>query len=196
MIFVSSKTSDGNMMSLEKRKKFFKKIGVNLKNVAEIKQIHGNHIVIVDKLSDPTTEADGLITNKKGVYLMIKIADCMAISFYDPKHSAIGLTHVGFRGLENKIIKKAVKMMKQKFDTNPKDLKVNISPSIGPCHYRMDIWKEAERQLTKFGVLKDNIHNPKICTYEDKEYFSHRRAADTNVEDFRFVTILGLKNVN
>ncbi len=56
----------------------------------------------------------------------------------------------------------------------------------------MDIWKEAENQLIKTGILKENIDNPKICTYESKDYFSHRRAADQNQDDFRFVTILGL----
>lgn len=196
MIFVSSKISDGNMLSLGNRKRFFKKIGINPKKIAEVKQVHGNKVLLIDNILNPNIEADGLITNKEGLYLTLKVADCMAISFYDHKHNAIGLIHIGWKGLENKIIKRAVEIMKQNFDTNPKEVIINISPSIGPCHYRMDLWTEAEKQLKETGVLIKNIHNPKICTYENKDYFSHRRSEDTNQPEGRFVTIIGLNHVN
>lgn len=201
MIFISSKISDGNMSfdsdspteALENRKRFFKNLGINLKNVAEVKQAHGNKVIIIDKIPNPETEADGLITNKAEVYLMMKIADCMAIGFYDPKHHVIGIAHVGWQGLEKEIIKEMVENMKDNFDTNPKELFIQISPSIGPCHYRLDIWTKAEKQLISCGILKENFDNPKICTYESKEYFSHRRSEDQNLPEYRFVTILGLK---
>lgn len=192
MIFASSKVSDGNM-SLENRKRFLKKLGINFKNIAEVKQTHSNKIILVGNYPNPIMEADGLITNRKDTCLLMKTADCMAIGFLDFKHNAIGLIHAGWRGLENEIIKQALEKMKQSFDTNPKDLTVKISPSIGPCCYRMNIWQEAENQLTKSGILLENIENPKICTYESREYFSHRRSDDQNSkEDFRFVTIIGL----
>lgn len=203
MIFISSKVSDGNMSinygdsqkALANRKKFLKKSGIDPKNVAEVKQVHGNKVILIDKNIDPETEADGLITNKD-IYLMMKVADCITIGFFDLKHHAIGLIHVGFRGLENGIIKKAIESMKQNFQTRPKDLKIKISPSIGPCHYRLDLWADAEKQFICCGVLKENINNPKICTYESKKYFSHRRAKDKNLPDYRFATIIGLNNVN
>lgn len=196
MIFVSSKISDGDMKLLENRKRFFKELGINPKNVAEVKQVHGNKIIYVDTIPNPDTETDGLITNKAETYLLIKVADCIPLGLHDPKHNAIGLIHVGWQGLETGIIKNTVKEMKKHFSTNPKDLTTQFGPSIGPCHYRMDLWKETEDQLVSCGVLKKNIHNPKICTYESKDYFSHRRADDTNKKDSRFVTILGLENAN
>lgn len=201
MILVTSKTSDGNMdfrfgkhkEVLENRQKFFKKMRINSKTVAEVEQVHDNKVLVVDNILDPNTGADGLITNKAGLRLMLKLADCMAIGFYDPKHRAIGLVHAGRGGLEKGVIKNAINNLKQKFNTNPKDLKVSINPSIGPCHYRMDIWKEAENQLRKVGILPKNINNPKICTYENKDYFSHKRSENRNQPEGRFVTILGLK---
>ena len=199
MIFVSSKVSDGNMdfrfgdfkKVLKNREKFFEKIGI--KNVVEVTQVHGSNVLVASKIITPQTKADGLITYKRGLFLMIKLADCMAIGFYDPKHMAIGLAHVGSKGLGREIIKNTVLEMIKNFKTNPQDLIVKISPSIGPCHYRMDIWTEAENQLIKMGILKENINNPKICTYESLDYFSHRRSEDTNTAEERFVTILGLQ---
>lgn len=189
--------SKGNpKQALANRKKFFQKLGINPKNVAEIKQVHGNKIIVLGNIPDPNIEADGIITNRKDLYLMMKVADCMAIGLYDPKYNIIGLVHVGFRGVENGIIKKEVEAMKQNFKTDPKDLTVKINPSVGPCCYRMNLWTEAKDQLIACGVLEKNIHNPRICTYESKDYFSHRRAVDQNLKDFRFVTILGLQNAN
>ena len=199
MIFISSKVSDGNMdfrfgdaQEVSKnRKKFFKKLG--LKNVVKVKQIHGNKVIYADKPIHDQIEADGMITDNSSVYLMVKVADCIPIGLYDPKHNATGLIHLGWKGLEKSLIKSVVEGMKQKFGTNPKVLIVKFGPSIGPCHYRMDIWREAENQLVTSGVLRKNIDNPKICTYENKDYFSHRRSEDKNQPEGRFVTILGIK---
>lgn len=204
MIFISSKVSDGNMTFsredskkvLENRKKFFKRFGINHKKIAEVKQVHGNKIVIVNKISTKIAEADGLITNNPEIFLMVKAADCHQIGIYDPIHTAIALIHAGYKGLGKRIIKKAIDDLKKNFKSNPKDLIVQFGPAIGPCHYRMDLWTETENQLISLGVLKKNIYNLKICTYESKDYFSHRRSEDTNTPDYRFVTILGLKNVN
>jgi len=196
MIFVTSKTSDGNMdfrfgeykKVLENRKKFFNKLGV--KNIVEVKQIHDNNVVLIENIVDPDTAADGMVTNHN-IYLMLRIADCIPIGLYDPTHQALGLVHAGSKGLEKSIIKNVLNQMKKNFKTNPKDLIVNFGPSIGPCHYKMDLWTEAEKQLSEYGVLEKNIDNPKICTYESKDYFSHRRSQDFKTEGGRFVTILG-----
>lgn len=200
MIFISSKVSDGNMdfrfgdskEVSENRKRFFKKVGIE--SVIEVKQVHSNNIVLVTKTSDSNTMADGMITNKTNIYLMLKVADCIPIGLYDPKNHAIGLIHVGRRGLATGIIKNAIKKMVENFDSKPKDLIVQFGPSIGPCCYRLDLWKQTEDQLVNLGVLKKNIDNPRICTYHTKEYFSHRRSEDQKLPDHRFVTILGLKN--
>jgi len=52
--------------------------------------------------------------------------------------------------------------MQQKFGTNPADCTSFISPSIGPCHYEMDIWSHLEGQLRQAGV--SDVHNPRVCT--------------------------------
>lgn len=201
MIFISSKISDGNMDSrfgspkevLKNRKKFFKKLKINPKKIAEIEQVHGNKILYISNIPDPTIKADGLVTDKKDLYLMLKIADCMAISFYDPKNNCIGLAHAGVKGLSKGIIKNIINNMQENFKTNPKDLLIKISPSIGPCCYYTDIWKEAKKQLQENEILLKNINNPKICTYHSNDYFSHRKAEDFNQSDYRFISVLGIK---
>lgn len=212
IVFVTSKTSNGNMSftigdykeALQNRKKFFSSLKINLNSIIALKQRHGNKVVKVDKThsgsgsinSDDAINADGFITNQEGIYLMVKVADCHQIAFFDPKNLAISLIHAGWKSLDKGIIKNAINLMKKNFNTNPKDLIIQFGPSIGPCCYRIDLWKQAEDQLMHLGIPKKNIDNPKICTYHTNEYFSHRRADDQNLPDYRFVTILGIKNVN
>lgn len=179
--------------ALKNKKIFLKKLKINPKNIIELKQVHGNKIILVKNPSDKIPEADGMVTNTPNLFLMIKAADCHQIAFFDSKNNAVGLIHAGYKGLEKGIIKKTIKTLEINYGTKVKDLVVKFGPSIGHCHYRLDIWKDAENQLHKYGVLRENIHNPKLCTYENKDYFSHRRSIDENSEDFRFVTILGLK---
>ena len=200
MIFTSSKISDGNMSlkcdnpekALENRLKFFVKLGINPKNVLEVNQVHGNNVIIVNNISDFKKEADGLITSRADIFLMLKTADCVPIALFDPINHTLGLIHAGFKSLEKGIIKRAIDGMKRNYRSDPKNIVVQFGPSIGPCHYRLDLWTDAEKQFIKSGILKSNIFNQKICTYESKDYFSHRKSQDSYTQEGRFITILGL----
>lgn len=152
ILFATSKASDGNMdfrygdhqEVLTNRRRFLSSLGINLDSIITLRQQHGNQIVKVDKTyagrgsqSDSSAlEGDGLITNEKNIYLVIKAADCHQIALFDPKNSTIGLIHAGWKGLDMGIIKNAVKSMHDNFHTNPKDLVVELGPSIGPCCYK------------------------------------------------------------
>ena len=173
------------------RQKFLDKLNINPKDLAEVQQVHGNKVIVVDSVPNPETEADGLITNKADIYLMLKIADCLAMALFDPIQKVICLVHVGWRGLEKSIIKNAIQKLTESFKSKSQNLIVQISPSIGPCCYQVDLWKQAEDQLIKAGVLEKNIDNPRLCTYHTNTYFSHRKSEDQNLPEARFVTILG-----
>lgn len=200
MIFVHSKTSDGNMSFKygstsevsQNRISFFQKLGIKAESIVELKQIHSRKVILAEQAAKPNTQADGIITNKTGIYLMLKFGDCIPIAFYDPKHKIIGLIHASLRSLEKGIVKSVINKMKKTFHVDPVSLVVKFGPSIGPCCYKTDLWKQAEIQLVSCGILEANIDNPKICTYENKDYFSHRKAQDTKSLEARFVTILGL----
>jgi copper oxidase (laccase) domain-containing protein len=125
---------------------------------------------------------------------MVKVADCHQIALYDPKNNAIGLLHVGWRGLETGIIKKAFNSLKVNFGTDTKNIVVELGPSICPNCYSRDIWTEAENQLKDAGILEKNIYNPRICTYHSGEYYSHKKFSDGKQNnDFRFITLFGMR---
>ncbi len=212
VVFARSKIKDGNMSfvlgdpmdALSNRNKFLSSLKINPKSTVSLKQIHSKKVLIVNKHfggvgafpNKDIVEADAMITNEPNLFLIIKAADCLQIALFDPKNIAIGLIHAGRKGLSLGIIKKAIRLMNKNYQTKPSDLLVQLGPSIGPCHYPIDIWADAENQLIGCGLLKKNIENIKICTYESADYFSHRKAVDQAIADFRFATILGLNHAN
>ncbi len=161
-------------------------------------QVHGKTIErIAEQLPEEPLSCDGLITSHPGIALMVKHADCQAALFYDPVHLAIGAVHAGWRGNVLNIYRETVEQMKRQFKTHPKDLRVCISPSLGPEHaefqnYKQefpesfwqfegkqdyfDLWKVARMQLEECGVLPEHIEIAEICTYRNAEdLYSYRR---------------------
>ena len=72
--------------------------------IASMEQSHSDVSIEVDTTG--TYKADGLITNKKKLALVVKTADCMPVIITDEKK--IGIVHIGWKGLENKIFHKTI----------------------------------------------------------------------------------------
>lgn len=83
-------------------------------------------------------DVDGLITNEKGINLVIFGADCVPVFLLDTKQKAIGLAHCGWRGTANRMAERIVTRMKEVYGTNPADIVAGIGPSIGKCCFQVD----------------------------------------------------------
>jgi len=200
---------------IQNRTLFCDEVGIDLRTVTVGHLIQGTHIEVVsptqrgrgaiDRESGlPGT--DGLITNTPGISLLLLIADCAAISFFDPKRRVIGLGHGGWRGTVGGIAQKMVKEMNKAFDCHPVDIFVGVSPSIGPCCYEvredvihafheafpdqasnffiqqadgsvhLDMWTALKWQLLASGIQEDHIEFAGICTACHTDLFYSHRA--------------------
>lgn len=163
-------------------------------------QIHGDAIFRVEAIPEGDEERDGvdaLMTDKRGVGLMIQHADCQAVLLHDPAQSAIAAVHCGWRGSVIGILGKTVRMMCSSYGSRPYDITAAISPSLGPCcaefiHHRRELpaafqayqarenyfnfWEISKGQLMEAGLLPENIRIAAICTACSDDYFSYRRA--------------------
>jgi YfiH family protein len=149
-------------------------LGFASNRVALAEQTHGNGVAAVfETTGERVPMVDALVTTTKDLALVIRCADCAAVFIVDQHTPAIGLAHSGKKGTMANVVGNALTMMTQRFGTNPRDCLALISPSIGPCHYEMDIWSGIEKQLREAGVR--DIHNPRVCTacHLDR-YFSYR----------------------
>lgn len=168
------------------------------KNAAWAGSNHGKAIKRVDSTSSGLeADFDGLMTAEPGVTLMIKHADCQAALFYDPKNHVGAAVHSGWRGSVSNIYQEAIKRMQQDFGSNPSDLLVCISPSLGPedaefMHYRselpeefwhfqvrptyFDFWSISEFQLQNAGILPHHVEVARLSTCSNPyDFFSYRR---------------------
>jgi len=141
---------------------------------ATAQQVHGREVAIVDEnVRGCAPGADGLITRAARVCLGIYVADCCAVYLVDPKQRAVGLLHSGKKGTELGIVPHAIQKMRETFDTDPRDLIVQLSPCIRPPHYEIDFASIIIAQCRESGVqhVFDSCENTGTDT---QRYYSYR----------------------
>jgi len=160
--------------------------------MASLKQIH-SAVCIRAESEGLAGEGDALITNRGGLAVSIRTADCLPILLADPKQKAVAAVHAGWRGTVAKILIASIDRMRLDFGSNPRDIVAAIGPGIGECCYEVgdDVAKhfgrasagcvnlaEANRkQLMHAGVRHIDILD--LCTFCEVERFhSFRRDKD------------------
>ncbi|MBI2760760.1 MAG: peptidoglycan editing factor PgeF [Chloroflexi bacterium] len=98
--------------------------------------------VSVHRSGEPIPEAgvfpgDALITDDRGVVLVVLAADCVPILVYDAGRQVIGVAHAGWRGTAGGIAGRTVRAMQERFGCRPEDVRVALGPSIGRCCYEV-----------------------------------------------------------
>lgn len=143
---------------------------------ATVEQVHGKHVLCVDQVNDcPLGEADGLVCNLAGIMLGIYVADCGAVYLVDQRNGALGLLHSGRKGTEQNITGHAIRLMQERFGTQPEDLVVQLAPCIRPPAYEVDFAATIRNQARRAGVKPGCIHDDLTCTSSDPaRFYSYR----------------------
>lgn len=163
---------------------------------------HGKSLALIDHNSpEEVADVDGILTKTPGITLTMRHADCQIALFYDPKLHIAANVHAGWRGSVLNIFGETVRYMKEAFGSQPANLLVCITPSLGPdeaefIHYRselpeefwhfqsrptyFDFWSISEFQLQAAGILPHHIEMARLSTYTNSyDFFSHRRDKKT-----------------
>jgi YfiH family protein len=153
--------------------------------LAFMHQVHGNHVVAVDAPSAPLPDADGQVTNTRGLGIVALAADCLPIAL--AADGAVAVVHAGWRGLAGGAIAAGVRELRR---LSPRAaLHAAIGPGAGPCCYEVgpevherfgtsgrtvDLKAIARAQLEEAGA--EAVHDVGLCTMCEPElFFSHRR---------------------
>lgn len=204
-----------NEAVIKNREKFAQAIGFDPERIVEAEQVHGAKTAIVGKsdFGKAIEGVDGLLASDKGVFLLIKTADCVPILFYDPVQKVIGAAHAGWKGTLARIGSKMVKLMQTQFDCEPKDVLAGLGPSIGGCCYsvpreralgfqrfgegtvwekegkwHLDLRKAVYNDLIQAGLLPSNIEVSNLCTScQSKDFFSFRKEGENLVGEMAAV---------
>jgi YfiH family protein len=146
-------TKDDSESAVERnRSAFLHELGVGNQRwpLVTLRQVHSDIIRCVDSPPETQSVGDGLITASPGLLLAIQTADCLPIILADPKHSAVGVFHAGWRGTLKRIVEKGVGQMRLHFGSRPRDLKAVIGPGIHGCCYTVgpEVRDKFESQFT------------------------------------------------
>lgn len=186
----------------------FKKVGVKtagfIKNILDEEnlnprvysafQTHSNNsrIVFLDR-DHPFTygriflDTDSIVTDKSGVMLLIKFADCTPIVYFDEKKKILGSAHSGWRGTVSGVSKSTIENM-IRLGSEISDIKCYIGPSIGKSNYEVgrDVY-DAFSILDEKDIMSA-FKNSK--TKKDKFYL------DMKLANFLILKSLGIKEEN
>jgi len=172
-------------------------------------QVHGT--LIHDDLiyRDEKTCGDGLVSDRAGVALVIKTADCVPVTFSDGHR--IGAIHAGWRGTAAGIVSRLAEHFQ------PERLFAVIGPAISADNYEVDAdlyadWLERDSRLAAFlapapaggskrlfdlkgmvrdhllrlGVPSDRIETVPACTYASS-LPSYRRTGSPSPPLFSYI---------
>jgi len=123
--------------------------------------------------------ADGLATRTKNLALFLALADCLGAVLFDPENAALMMTHLGRHATEQHGAAASVEFMTKKFNTDPSQLRIWLSPSAGAENYPLwafDNRSQRDVNVEHFiaaGVQPENIIGEDIDVTTDPNYFSH-----------------------
>lgn len=210
----NSAETDINLRSVggaANRQRLAQTIGFDINRMVTGEQTHSLNIAVVTDadagrgsvdIDSRIPCTDALITNRRGIALMVLTADCVPVLLYDPATHSAAAIHAGWRGTANGIVGLTVKKMADEFGTKPENLMAAIGPCIGACCFEVgddvavhfsqwpdtilrrsewprphiDLVLANSIQLEQAGVPASNIESSDECTKCDPcVLFSHRR---------------------
>ncbi len=182
--------------------------------LASARQIHSSRCLYA-AAPGRVGEADALITDRPGLLLAVRTADCLPIFVADPEHRAVAAIHAGWRGLLAGILKEVLGQMAERFGAHPEALLIAIGPAIGGCCYevgpevatqfrelfperkdldgrtRLDLTEAARRQLLEAGVREQGVTAAGLCTRcLAEEFYSWRRDGPRTG---RMLSVIGIR---
>lgn len=191
----------------ENRARMLSAVGRQPGSVFDVWQIHSAEVLVAEgpRGDRPIEKADGILTDRPDVTLVMRFADCVPVLMFDPERPAIGLVHAGWKGTVHQVVSRAVRKMANAFGTRPEALFVGLGPAVAGHHYPVgpevveavkgslgphaesvlassngqvtfDLWEANRRLLADEGV--EYIEVSEICTVcHPEDWYSHRGEA-------------------
>ncbi|NLX11026.1 MAG: peptidoglycan editing factor PgeF [Chloroflexi bacterium] len=192
----------------ENHRRAYASLGLDSGRACTVWQVHSADTVVVHARVPNRrwlARADGMVTDRPGLPLTMRFADCTPILLYDPARHVIGIAHAGWRGTVLGAGVSALAAMQSAFGTRPQDVQAGIGPSIGPERYQvgeevvmavqqafgtldglirraddgsayLDLWAANRLALERAGVGQVEVAQMCTATRTD-EFFSHRAEA-------------------
>lgn len=194
---LSYRVNDDPANVLENRRRLSDALRMDLDKAAIPLQCHSDRIEVVRAPAE-YPNCDALLTNTRGLPLVVTVADCAAIVLFARVRHVLAVVHAGWRGTAKTIVAKALLRMREEFGVSVKDVVAFVSPSAGQCCYEvgpevaaefaheyilerngrlyLDLKQANVDQLLAGGLVKGNIEMSPYCTIcSAQQFHSYRR---------------------
>ena len=162
-----------------------------------MRQVHGASVAVVDGPPGPTPpEADALVSQRPGVALLARAADCVPVLLGDADAGVVAAVHSGRPGLAAGVVPAAVARMRElgaerltawlgphvcgRCYEVPEEMRAEVARVVPESFSEtswgtpaLDLGAGVRSQLAAAGV--DSVHETGVCTREDASWPSHRR---------------------
>lgn len=185
-----------------------------------LRQVHSRRVHNVKRVTRSIPMGDALLTDRPGILLVVKTADCLPVLIVDKDRRAVAAVHCGWRGTAQKILQCVINAMRRDFKSRPDRLLVGMGPCIGPeCYevgpelpsefqrrglpasvfrpkpdrpgkFLLDLKEANLQQLRESGVQNSHIVIIEECTRCRPDLASFRREGD---KAGRMLNVIGLK---
>lgn len=177
----------------------------NYSDIFLLNQVHSNKVFCLDDYSEIpnslTIDGDSIITSRSKVKIGIRTADCVPILLYDFRDEIIAAIHAGWKGIIFGVIENTIQEMKNKFNSEIKNIVASIGPAICETCFEVrddvisefknkfsdesmivyknhktyiDLKKSCEVILKNLGLSDNYIDVLKECTLENNQLYSYR----------------------
>jgi len=162
--------------------------------VADLRQVHGSAVVVAGEGAE-RPDADAVVTDRPGVTLMVRAADCVLLLLADTGARVIGAAHCGRLGLTDGVVPAVVARMR---DFGATTITAWLGPHVcGSCYEvpaamqadvgavvpaavattswgtpSLDLGAGVRAQLEHEGV---SLVDAARCTRESSDLYSYRR---------------------
>jgi YfiH family protein len=152
----------------------FEEAGFPMADAVHAEQPHGHRAqAVYTPLGVRVPDVDALATSVPRLPLVVRVADCGPVYFYDPAQQVIAVAHSGRRGTEGNILAATLACMEDTYGTRAENVIVQLGPCIRPPHYEIDFAAEIGRQAKAAGVR--HYHDCGTCTASNLgRYYSYR----------------------
>lgn len=185
----------------------------------DVEQVHGSTCLEQDGSTAWKHEkADALWTRSQGLLLTIRTADCVPVLVTSKDEPLAVAIHAGWRGTHSQIVSKSLKEILESSGVRASSLIAAIGPAIHSrafevdadvadpfravygdeivCptpgrarRWNVDLIEANRRELLEVGLLAEHIEIISTCTFEDHNFWSHRRQRSEAGRQVAWITL-------
>jgi YfiH family protein len=117
------------------------------------RQVHSDKVNFIESPPPRPPVGDALATDRPGLLLAVKTADCLPILLADPERRVVAAVHCGWRGTAGRLSERAVTALGGRYGAEPACLLAALGPCIGRACY--EVGEDVRRRFAEAGLPLD-----------------------------------------